>query len=282
MLPMKRNRTLRWAGRLGCLVLAGTLVAPPVALARDYQERGQDSQVTPQKPHESKGGHNNGQVIPQTPQKSNQGHKPQAAPQKPQKNVRGHNPQVAQHKPPQNNWGGHSPQVVPRMPPGHHTYNYHGTNYYYHGGMYYRPYGRGYVVVRPPRGFFLQILPIGFATMMLAGLTYYTFAGIYYRPAPGGYVVVDPPAGVVVTSPPAPPMVAPSAPLGTAVVIAPSLNVRTGPGRDFPVTTTVPQGYNLTVYGQSPGWLYVQTPSGEFGWVAQRFTNMPVVPTPSG
>ncbi|RJX29514.1 MAG: hypothetical protein C4525_14395 [Desulfarculus sp.] len=217
MLSSKRTKTLRWAGRLGCLVLAGVLVAPPMALARnDRPGRGRN------------------------------------------------------------------PQVVPRLPGGHQSYVYRGARYYGYGGVYYRPFGRGYVVSRPPRGFFVRALPIGFATLVIAGLTYYTLAGIYYRPAPNGYVVVDPPAGVVVTSPPPPPMVAPSAPQGTAMVTAPLLNVRSGPGYNYPVTATVNQGFNLTVYGQQPGWLYVQTPGGQFGWVAQRFTNMPVVPVPSG
>jgi hypothetical protein len=51
--------------------------------------------------------------------------------------------------------------------------------------------------VRPPRGFFLAALPIGFAALVLGGITYYTYEGVYYQPAPGGYMVVDPPPGVV-------------------------------------------------------------------------------------
>ena len=45
MLPSKRTRNLRWAGQLCCLVLAGALALPQVALARDSQSgRGQASQ----------------------------------------------------------------------------------------------------------------------------------------------------------------------------------------------------------------------------------------------
>ena len=225
MLPSKRTRTSRWAGRLGCLVLAGAVALPQVALARDSQ---------PGRGHDSQPGR------------------------------------------------GHNPQVVPRLPKGHQEYVYQGTRYYGHGGVYYRPSGHGYVVSRPPRGLFIRGgLPIGFATLVVAGLTYYTLAGIFYRPAPNGYVVVDAPAGVVVNSPP-PQIVAPSEPQGTAVVTSSLLNVRSGPGRNYPVTATVPQGFNLAVYGQSSGWLYVQTPNGQFGWVAQRFTNMPTATIPSG
>ncbi|MBU4277539.1 MAG: SH3 domain-containing protein [Proteobacteria bacterium] len=249
MLPKKRTGTLRWAGRLGCLVLSCALVLPSVALARDYQpERGRNTQVAPQMPREA-----------------DQGRNLQVAPQMSHEAYRGNNP-----------------QVVPRMPSGHREYVHNGARYYYHGGVYYRPYDRGYIVVRPPRGLFVQILPIGFATVMVGGVAYYTYADVYYLPGPGGYVVVDAPPGVVVTSPPPPPVAAPSAPQGTAVVTAPLLNVRTGPGENYPVITTVGQGYSLTIYGQSSGWLYVQAPSGQFGWVDQRFTNIPVSPTPSG
>lgn len=233
MLPSKRTVISRWAAQLGCLVLAGALALPQVALARDSRpDRDQDSQPR-----------------------------------------RGHGSQTGR---------GHNPQVVPRLPKGHQEYVYKGTRYYGHGGVYYRPSGHGYVVSRPPRGLFIRGgLPLGFATLVVAGLTYYTLAGIFYRPAPNGYVVVDAPVGVVVNSPP-PQVVAPSEPQGTAVVTAPLLNVRSGPGRNYPVTATVPQGLNLAVYGQSSGWLYVQAPNGQFGWVAQRFTNMPASTTPSG
>ncbi len=170
-----------------------------------------------------------------------------------------------------------------RPPPGHREYRHQGHRYYYHGGHYYRPHGHAYVPVRPPRGFFIDALPIGFAAVMLAGITYYTFAGVYYRPAPGGYVVVDPPAGVVVPAPPPAPVYAP--PPGGSVysvsVMAPSLNVRSGPGPGFPVIDVVGRGTTMVVLGQNGGWLLVQLPSGQTGWVGQQFT-APAAPTPSG
>jgi len=254
MLPSKRAVISCWAGRLGCLVLAGALALPQVALARDSRsDRDQDSQ--PGRGHGSQTG---------------QGHKPQVAPRLP----KGHQEYVYGR--------GHNSQVVPRLPRSHQEYAYQGTRYYGHGGVYYRPSGHGYVVSRPPRGMFIRGgLPLGFATLVVAGLTYYTLAGIFYRPAPNGYVVVDAPAGVVVNSPPAQ-IVAPSQPQGTAVVTAPLLNVRSGPGRNYPVMTAVPQGVNLAIYGQSSGWLYVQAPNGQFGWVAQRFTNMQAATIPNG
>jgi len=254
MLPSKRTRISRWAAKLGCLFLVGVLVLPQVALARDSRsDRGQDSK--PGRGHGSQTG---------------QGQNPQVAPRLPNS----HQGYVYGR--------GHNGQVVPRLPKSHQEYVFKGMRYYGHGGVYYRPSGHGYVVSRPPRGMFIRgSLPIGFASLVVAGLTYYTLAGIFYRPAPNGYVVVDAPAGVVVNSPPAQ-IVAPSQPQGTAVVTAPLLNVRSGPGRNYPVMTAVPQGVNLAIYGQSSGWLYVQAPNGQFGWVAQRFTNMQAATIPNG
>lgn len=257
MLSSERTRTLGWTGRLAFLVLASALALTPVAQARDFQsDRG----------HESK---------PGKAQASEPGRGHESKPGKAQayKPGRGH-----QSKPGR----GHNPQVVPRLPKGHQEYVYQNKRYYGHGGVYYQPSSHGYVVSRPPRGMFIRgSLPLGFASLVVAGLTYYTLAGTFYRPAPNGYVVVDPPPGVVVNSPPAQ-FVAPSEPQGTAVVTSPLLNVRTGPGRNYPVTSTVQQGFVLTVYGQSPGWLYVQAPDGQFGWVAQRFTGMPAATRPNG
>jgi hypothetical protein len=303
MLSTKRSGTWRWAGKLCCLALAATLALPPVALARDNQgEQGYESQG---KPQESKGkrgeGHqqqqyqgkpsHNQKGAPQQYQ-GKPGYKQKGAPQqyqgKPgynpnQKYPQGHNYQ----RPPQNkrykSYYGNHPRVVPNLPPKHTTYVYKGDRYYYYGGRYYRPYrSGGYVVVRPPVGFYVPILPLGFITLLIAGITYYTFAGIYYRASSGGYVVVDAPAGAVVNSPAAPAIGAPSAPIGQAVVMAPLLNVRSGPGMNYPVVTTVMQGYSINVYGSAPDWLYVQAPNGQFGWVAQGYTNYNPGPVPSG
>jgi hypothetical protein len=38
------------------------------------------------------------------------------------------------------------------------------------------------------------------------------------------------------------------------------------------VTSQVERGYILEVLGTTDGWLYVQLPNGEFGWVMAEFT----------
>jgi uncharacterized protein YgiM (DUF1202 family) len=48
-----------------------------------------------------------------------------------------------------------------------------------------------------------------------------------------------------------------------------NFNVRVNPGYLFPVLMMVPEGTELTVYGQAPGgeWIYIKTPTGVYGWV---------------
>ncbi len=175
-----------------------------------------------------------------------------------------------------------------RLPHGYHTYRYGGRPYYYHGGYYYgRHHGGYYYRTRPPRGFFLGALPFAAAAIVIGGLTYYTYNGIYYQQVPNGYVVVDPPPGVVVAPEPEmgpPPVMAEPAPFaagGMVAVAIPTLNVRSGPGAQYPVVAIVNQGQQMPVRGGAGGWINVQMPNGLWGWVAQKYT-VAVNPPPNG
>ena len=64
----------------------------------------------------------------------------------------------------------------------------------------------------------------------------------------------------------------PENPIGEAVVTVALLNVRSGPGKNFPVTHRIWRDNKLVIQGSSDGWLYVRLPSGEHGWVMQEFT----------
>lgn len=176
----------------------------------------------------------------------------------------------------------HSQGRVHSMPHGAPRYHYGGRNYYYHGGHYYNRHSGGYYYrSRPPRGFFLNVLPFAAAAVILGGLTYYTYNGIYYQQAPGGYVVVDPPPGVVMAPPPVMEGPAPVAIGGAVAVIIPTLNVRSGPGAHYPVVAIVNQGQQMSVRGGAGGWINVQMPNGLWGWVAQKYT-APVNTLPNG
>ena len=65
------------------------------------------------------------------------------------------------------------------------------------------------MVVLPPMGITVPMLPPAYATLWIAGATYYYANGVYYAAAPGqGYVVVAPPQGIDAVEP-VPPVLAP-------------------------------------------------------------------------
>lgn len=84
--------------------------------------------------------------------------------------------------------------LVPSLPTGSISIAFGGGSYFFHGGVWYRPSGTRFVVVLPPIGIFVPILPSAYVTLWIGG-TYYYANGIYYAPAgTSGYVVVAPPA----------------------------------------------------------------------------------------
>lgn len=72
-----------------------------------------------------------------------------------------------------------------------------GLMYYYYDGLYYRRFDRDYVVVEPPAGAIVRVVPGDFKSVVINGVTYYTDNGMYYIYTPQGYQIV--PAPVVVT-----------------------------------------------------------------------------------
>ena len=103
--------------------------------------------------------------------------------------------------------------VYGTLPLGAVSVGYGGGNYFFHGGVWFRPYGGRYIVVQPPLGIYLPVLPPDYATVWVAGVPYYYADGVYYNVAPGrGYVVVTAPPGVDQTMTTPPPAPAPAAP----------------------------------------------------------------------
>ena len=98
--------------------------------------------------------------------------------------------------------------VYGSLPMGAVSVGFGGGNYFFHGGVWFRPYGARYVVVQPPIGIYVPMLPPAYATVWIGGLPYYYADGVYYNAAPGrGYVVVAAPPGAdaaAATAPPAP------------------------------------------------------------------------------
>lgn len=163
--------------------------------------------------------------------------------------------------------------VVPRLPRGYRRTWYKKVPYYYYSGVFYRPAPSGYIVVGPPIGAVVVTLPIGYTSIWIGGMRYYSYGGVFYRRVPAGYVVVDTPSEVVVEED-APVIVQPTeAASGKATVTASVLNVRTGPGLSYPVIYQIHEGYIVEIQGRELGWLYVQLPNGEFGWVMKGFVS---------
>jgi hypothetical protein len=169
------------------------------------------------------------------------------------------------------------PVVVKRLPHGHFEVHKGRDKYYYHHGHYFRRSNFGFITIMPPVGLVVPILPPGYTTVVVAGSPYYYYEGIYYSQASNGFVVVTPPPAAVLP----PPRPAPVSPYGAISVTAASLNVRSGPGRQYNVITVIQQGDIYPVQANAPGWIYIQLPDGRFGWVEQIYT-APAASAPSG
>ena len=89
------------------------------------------------------------------------------------------------------------------LPYGYYSARYYGSPYYYHGGSWYRPYGPRYVVVAPPFGIGISVLPPYYSTVWFGGSPYYYADDTYYtyRPERREYVVTEPPRGEVRAEP---------------------------------------------------------------------------------
>ncbi len=163
-------------------------------------------------------------------------------------------------------------KIVANLPHRHSRVIVRGRPYYYGSGSYYYRRPRGYVVVAPPIGTLVPHLAIGFNTVWVGGLFYYYYGNIFYRRVPSGYVVVEPPttSTVVLTEPS---VVEPAqSASGRVSVIAARLNVRTGPSLSNPILYQVRENTTLRVHGRDRDWLYVELPSGKYGWVMEEFT----------
>lgn len=96
-------------------------------------------------------------------------------------------------------------QTVVRVAPRHTTVVVHrGVSYHYDGRVYYRPHRRGYVVVTPPIGLQVGILPAGYSRVVVGSQPYFYVGGVYYvQRQPTIYEVVEPPKDAYLTALPA-------------------------------------------------------------------------------
>lgn len=164
--------------------------------------------------------------------------------------------------------------VFPRLPRGYRRVWYNREPFYYYHSVFYRPSPSGFVVVVAPIGIIVDSLPIGYQRLWIDDVWYFAYGGVFYHRVPSGYVVVEAPADVIIEEA-IPALVEPPEPAsGIVSVEASILNVRSGPGLNYPVIYQIHRGYVLDVHGKTVGWLYVQLPNGEFGWVMNIYTTM--------
>jgi hypothetical protein len=85
--------------------------------------------------------------------------------------------------------------VRPSLPDGYRPYYRGRDRFYFSGGIWYAPRGPGFVVVAPPPGLVISVLPPYYSTVWLGGVPYYYADNVYYtwQPDQNGYAVVDPP-----------------------------------------------------------------------------------------
>jgi hypothetical protein len=72
---------------------------------------------------------------------------------------------------------------------------FHGSPYYLQGGAWYAPHRYGFVVVQPPVGLSIPVLPPYYTTVWINGEPYHYADGVYYQwSRPGNsYQIVAPP-----------------------------------------------------------------------------------------
>jgi hypothetical protein len=90
------------------------------------------------------------------------------------------------------------------LPREHREIRYLGTRYFFHGGVWYRHVGTRYIVIQPPIGLYISVLPPYYTTIWFGGIPYYYAAGVYYTWLPDRhvYVVASPPSDESISEPP--------------------------------------------------------------------------------
>jgi len=66
------------------------------------------------------------------------------------------------------------------LPAGYVTVGAGWHNYYYYDGLYYNNVGGQYVLVAPPVGVYVSVIPPDFQPVLINGRTYYADHGVYY------------------------------------------------------------------------------------------------------
>jgi hypothetical protein len=89
--------------------------------------------------------------------------------------------------------------VVRNVPEGYAVCHHRDRDYYANSGRYYEYNNGRYIVVAPPVGLRVNILPIGCIRVAVAAASYFYLNGIFYsNVGDNNYEIVDPPMGAIV------------------------------------------------------------------------------------
>lgn len=92
--------------------------------------------------------------------------------------------------------------ISPGLPSGSISIGFGGGSFFFQGGVWFRPSGGRFVVVMPPIGIVIPILPPTYTPLWIDSTRYYYANGVYYTAArDSGYVVVAPPPGAEAAQP---------------------------------------------------------------------------------
>jgi len=93
-----------------------------------------------------------------------------------------------------------------KLSPRHRVVYFGGLRYhYYHGRFYRSTLFFGLVIVRPPIGIIVDVIPNDSRIIVRRGIRYYCYDNVYYEECPTGYIVVPtPPVNYVTASLPQP------------------------------------------------------------------------------
>jgi len=113
--------------------------------------------------------------------------------------------------------------VVSALPRAHYDVVHGGRHFYYSGGIWYAPRGPRWVVIAPPFGAYVPVLPPFYTTLWVGRVPYYYADDAYYvyRGPDIGYEVVAPPPDASVSAQQAPGAEQPAAPPSTELYIYP-------------------------------------------------------------
>tara|TARA_R110002074_G_scaffold215713_5_gene385531 strand:- start:1081 stop:1629 length:549 start_codon:yes stop_codon:yes gene_type:complete len=77
---------------------------------------------------------------------------------------------------------------------------YKKTNYNFYNGRFYKTVQGNHIVVSPPKGLRIKVLPVGFISFIVGSTRYYHYEGIYYTYLAGidEYEVVNAPIGSLI------------------------------------------------------------------------------------